>query len=277
VLLDPHAPLEVRRQQLDVLERLADGGSSTARYVAGLFHLAGDEHLAPLVGRDVVRAEALLSRAAVAGRLEAMAEMAQVEILGGEADKSAVWAQLSGHYARTAKHLLPPSVGDYASRSLGVSLGYMKSYNRAALAIEYAGGMVEKYDESIRRGIARWPAVDHAVCGTGETGVLTMDPVQIEELRRVRERNFEEKKRRQRSPHVVTGFPKEFMIALVQVDSGGVVRDRLTVHAYGPAEWHPRLLSLADGLRFNAIDTPGAMRWGLVPLSLEDIPLTDRN
>jgi hypothetical protein len=277
VLLDPEAPRENRLQQLAVLERAADGGSSTARYIAGLFYLAGDRHFIPIVAQDPTRAEALLSRAAIDGRIEAMAAMAEAEIAGGESDKAAVWAQLSGHYARTARLSLPPSVGDYASRSLGVSLGYMKSYNRAALAIEYAGGMVEKYDASIQRGIARWPAVDHAVCGAGPTEALTMDPAQVEELHRIRAANFKEKQRRTRSHHIVTGFPKDFMIALVQVDAAGVVRDRLIVHAFGSAEWHPRLLALADELRFNAIDSPDAMRWALVPLSLEDVPLASED
>lgn len=99
VIIDPDIPLTHKRKDLASLEESVKSGDRHALYVAGTLYRLGDEHEAKVFSRDIQKAKAYLSNAAILGNYPAMAAMAEIEIKNKNYREAMLWAQVFAHYS----------------------------------------------------------------------------------------------------------------------------------------------------------------------------------
>ncbi len=152
-LLDPNAPLDERREiaaEIEVLTR--DNTDPDLLYLLGsLYHQDPDHSSSPLP-QNIDRARELLSRAALHGKVPAMAKLSTIELQAGNRFEANVWAQLFYHYAKEQAKVDPRwSEGLAASILRNALVGFPKSEVDALN--ESVGAMIAQYDAQIRQGL----------------------------------------------------------------------------------------------------------------------------
>jgi hypothetical protein len=155
-LLDPDAPIEKRREIAAEIEALTkDNESPGLLYLLGsLYHQDSDHSSSPLP-QNLDRARELLSRAALHGRLPAMAKLSTIELQAGNRFEANVWAQLYYHYAKDQAKADPHwSQGMAASILRNALSGFPKS-DMDAMS-ESVGAMITQYDAQIRLGLTKY-------------------------------------------------------------------------------------------------------------------------
>lgn len=96
--LDPQTSLERKAALVEVLRGEARRKDRLALYVLGSAYRLGDRHPAKLLPKDLDKARAYLSNASALGMVDAMAGVAEVELMRHDPTSAMVWAQLYGHY-----------------------------------------------------------------------------------------------------------------------------------------------------------------------------------
>lgn len=250
-LFDPALGMAARHQTVAQLEQAERAGSSAAAYVLGLLYLRPAEHGVAVVPRAPEKAEALLARAAVAGRLEAMAALTDVALERRKGTEAAVWAQLLFHYSGTPG--VSASLRTHAVRNISQATDFMPHGKEADAVFEYVGGMVTKYDAAIRAGLAAGPGVDHAVCGAASAAGLGVDPDFVLP-------EAEAKAARK-------GLHRGVAVLLVEVSGNGRVRSAHELATIASPATTQRLVELVALMRFSANGDPDSARYAIVPLS----------
>lgn len=263
-LFDPAASKDARGSQVVALEREAERGSSAARYVLGLLHLRGLPQVPEGMLRDVAKAESLLARAAVSGRMEALAAMTEVALAKNDDREAAAWAQLSGYYARKARGRVAPGLELYSMRNIGAVRRFLGSKNGARLSIEYMGGLIERHDASIQRGIDAGPEIDHVVCGADSPARLVPEASFYFDEHRARK--VEERKRR-RAAFADYSVGSDLMVALLEVSGDGSVRQTYSLRWLGPSKDPGPAMEAARRFRFQAFGEAGDTRWAIAPVT----------
>lgn len=264
VLLGVDASEIERGAQLAALEQATALDSSAARYVLGLLYLRGLPQGPAVVALDAAKAESLLARAAVSGRMEALALMTEVALVNGKGQEAAVWAQLSGYYARKAKGRVAPGFNLYSMRNIGLARAGMRTTGSAQLAIEYMGGMIERHDATIQRGIDAGPGIDHAVCGADASQMLIPAAGYYVDGHTAR-KDAERKRRRATVADYSIG--SDLLVALLEVGGDGAVRQAYPLRWLGPSEDAGPAIEAARSLRFQSFGEADRTRWAIVPVT----------
>lgn len=154
-LLDPSAPIDKRREiaaEIEVLTK--DDSEPGLLYLLGsLYHQDPARSSSPLP-QDIDRARELLSRAALHGKVPAMAKLSTIELQAGNRFEANVWAQLFYHYAKQQAKVDPRwSEGLAASILRNALVGFPKSEMDALN--ESVGAMIAQYDVQIMQGLGR--------------------------------------------------------------------------------------------------------------------------
>ena len=154
-LLDPNAPMEQRKSIVGELEALAkDDAEPGLLYLLGSLYRQDPAHSSSPVAQDLARARTLLSRAALHGKIPAMAKMSTIELQAGFRFEANVWAQLYYHYEQDQAKSDPRWTSGFAASILRNALdGFpeeeMESLNSSV------GAMITQYDAQIREGLSK--------------------------------------------------------------------------------------------------------------------------
>lgn len=252
--LNPDGNRLAQAQKMAELERARGAGDAHALHQMGSLYRLGRTHPARQVDRDLSRAGALLSNAALRGNIDAMAAMAEAEMSRGEALSAMVWAQAHAHFK---EKLEPDAIGDAYVASLlargfaGVGDGAGVDAEIAELvhafvathgpAIEQAHAAALAPDPSCRHVSDDWPTERLADDGSR---------VAIAQTRASREL---------RGPGLA--------IYKLVLGPDGKVRHAMVVDSLPDADVAKGLRGTVERLRFNAVDASAPERVVLVPLT----------
>lgn len=151
-LLDPQAPIEQRRAIVGELETLAsDDSDPDVLYLLGSLYRQDPAHSSSPLEQNLDRARELLARAALHGKIIAMAKLSTIELKAGNRFEANVWAQLYFHYemneAQSGLLLKEGLTAVILHRALdGFPEQEMDALNTAV------GGMIDQYDGQISKG-----------------------------------------------------------------------------------------------------------------------------
>ncbi|WP_157469144.1 hypothetical protein [Dyella thiooxydans] len=98
VILDPHQPLDLRRQTLAGLEEHAPDDDQHDLYLLGSLYQMGPKASGAPVPQDLTKATLYLGNAALRGSLLAMAKMAEIKLAEHKDREAMIWAQVFAHY-----------------------------------------------------------------------------------------------------------------------------------------------------------------------------------
>ncbi|MEO7936831.1 MAG: hypothetical protein ABIR27_11285, partial [Dokdonella sp.] len=154
-LLDPDAPMEQRKAIVAELEALAkDDSDPGLLYLLGSLYRQDPAHSSSPVAQDLNRARILLSRAALHGKIPAMAKLSTIELQAGFRFEANVWAQLYYHYAKDQAKADPRWTSGFAASILRNALdGFPEQEIKALNASVEA--MLTQYDAQIRQGLSK--------------------------------------------------------------------------------------------------------------------------
>lgn len=154
-LLDPDAPTEQRKATVGEMDALTkDDSDPNVLYLLRSLYWQDPARSSTPVAQDIDRARELLSRAALRGRVLAMAKLSTLELRAGNRFEANVWAQLYYHYAEQDSRVEKGSRGNFAASILhnalsGFSESRVEELNRRVEA------MLVQYDTQIRAGMAK--------------------------------------------------------------------------------------------------------------------------
>jgi hypothetical protein len=155
IALDPAHPTAERLREFSALMREANAGDAEAQDIAGSWYWRGRAQPGVVVEQDLTQARALLSHAAIQGRLGAMAKMAELELETGRTFEAMLWAQVYGHYQPLEAGIIHERAHeneDYTGFLL--SRIYAKfDRKRMAEADTMLNAFLAKYDAAIRAGV----------------------------------------------------------------------------------------------------------------------------
>lgn len=161
-LLDPDAPIEQRKAIVGELEALTkDDSNPGLLYLLGSLYRQDPAHSTLPVAQDLDRARVLLSRAALHGKIPAMAKLSTIELQAGFGMEANVWAQLYYHYAKDQAKTDPRWPSGFAASILRNAIERFPQQDMEALNAS-VGAMVTKYDAQIRTGIRELSEADSA-------------------------------------------------------------------------------------------------------------------
>lgn len=229
------------------VKKAAQDGNGWAQFVVGSLYMWGPEHPANLLPRDLGKAQTYLSNAAVHGWLEAMAAMAEINLMTGDAKAALVWA-LTDYYFSGAEHYTRK--GYLADLIHRCDKQLSKADRNTALAD--ANAFIARYQAGIR--VAHAEALSHSVSAS------------------CRLRELSPHKRR--LPDTTIGsimwsgdLPSSGnAMNLVGVDAQGQVRRVIAINSF--PSWRIAWITreLAFDTRFNAApDCSKKLRWGALP------------
>jgi hypothetical protein len=260
LLLDPGTTSEVRTVQLERLEHSAKAGSALANFVLGSLLRLGPEHPSAATPADPVRAQTLLARAAVGGRFEAMPALGEIERARGDVMKAHLWAALGRRFQYRHGYTMSPihyhHVGDLERRLGRQASGLIQGKGKQGqLALEYQGGFITKYGDSIDAGARHWPALGIDACAGADPGKwpLVWDKSAVPD-------------RRNAPPGRRTKRWMNAVFYLEVAPDGRVTRQHL-IDGWPTAALASRLQPTLRFIRFNAIDAGGPVRAAIMPVS----------
>jgi hypothetical protein len=153
-LLDAAAPMEERRKLAAELEALAqDDAEPDMLYLLGSLYRQDPAHSSSPFAQDLDRARGLLSRAALHGKIPAMAKLSTIELQAGNKFDANVWAQLYFHYAKDQAQADPRWSSGFAASILHNALDGFPAADIDAVSAS-VGAMIGQYDKQIREGLA---------------------------------------------------------------------------------------------------------------------------
>ena len=154
-LLDPEAPIEQRRAIVGELEAIAkDDTQPGILYLLGSLYRQDPAHSNSRVEQDLNRARELLSRAALRGKIPAMAKLSTIELQSGNRFEANVWAQLYYHYAKDLATVDPRWTDGFAASILRHAQDGFPKEDIEALS-STVGSMITQYDAQIRLGLKK--------------------------------------------------------------------------------------------------------------------------
>jgi hypothetical protein len=154
-LLDPDAPIEKRREIAAEIEALTtDDAEPLLLYLMGSLYHQDPDHSGSPLPQNLDRARELLSRAALHGRLPAMAKLSTIELQAGNRFEANVWAQLYYHYAKDQAKADPRWSEGFAASILRNALDGFPKSDMDSLSAS-VGAMITQYDEQIRQGLSK--------------------------------------------------------------------------------------------------------------------------
>ena len=152
-LLDPETPIKQRRAIVGELEVIARNDSEPGvLYLLGSLYRQDPAHSNSPVEQDLNRARELLSRAALRGKIPAMAKLSTIELQSGNRLEANVWAQLYYHYAKDLATADPRWTGGFAASILRNAQDGFPSKEIETLNSS-VGAMITQYDAQIRLGL----------------------------------------------------------------------------------------------------------------------------
>lgn len=153
-LLDPGVPIEQRRAIVRELEAIAkDDSKPDVLYLLGSLYRQDPAHSSSPLEQDLNRARELLSRAALNGRILAMAKLSTLELQADNRFEANVWAQLYYHYAKDLAKTEPHGDGFAAFILRNAQDGFPnKDIERLGSTV---GSMINQYDAQIRLGLKK--------------------------------------------------------------------------------------------------------------------------
>lgn len=262
VLLDPATTSDTRTVELARLEQSAAAGSALANYVLGTLLRLGPEHPAAATTIDPDRSETLLARAAVGGRFEAMPALGEIELARQDIMKAHLWAGLGRRYMYRHGYTMDPihyhHVADL-ERRLGRRSDHLVTGTgkEGQLALEYQGGFVTRYGDSIDAGARYWPALGTDACAGAdpETWPVVWDKTAVPDRRKVGRTGGSRTKRQMNAV---------FYLEVAQ--DGSIVRSHLIDGWPTPAQ-AATLQPTLRFIRFNPIAPDGPIRAAIMPVS----------
>ena len=154
-LLDPDAPIEQRKAIVGELEALAEDDSDPGLlYLLGSLYRQDPAHSSSPVAQDLDRARVLLSRAALHGKIPAMAKLSTIELQAGFRFEANVWAQLYYHYAKDQAKADPRWSSGFAASILRNALDGFPEQEIKPLNAS-VDAMLTQYDAQIRQGLSK--------------------------------------------------------------------------------------------------------------------------
>lgn len=154
-LLEPEVDIGTRRTILAALETaVADDPDPVRLYALGSLYRRGDAAPEPAFGKDLDKAREYLSRAALAGHLQAMAKMSVLEIEAKNRFEANVWAQLYFHYLKDRSPNDREYSDSFAASIIAAAKNGLPDSELPALN-DSVGLMVRQYDAKIRAGRER--------------------------------------------------------------------------------------------------------------------------
>lgn len=153
-LLDADSPMAERKKLVAELEALAvDDSRPGLLYLLGSLYRQDPAKSTSPLAQDLDRARELLSRAALHGKIPAMAKLSTIELQAGNRFEANVWAQLYFHYAKDQALADPHWTTGFAASILHNALDGFPAADIDAVS-ESVGAMIDKNDAQIRRGLA---------------------------------------------------------------------------------------------------------------------------
>ncbi|GAA0889945.1 hypothetical protein [Rhodanobacter soli] len=244
-VLDPARPTAERLREFSALMQEANAGDAIAQDIAGSWYWRGHAQPGVVVEQDLTQARALLSHAAIQGRLGAMAKMAELELEAGRTFEAMLWAQVYGHYQpleTKRAHEKAREDEDYTGFLL--SRIYAKfDRKRVAEVGTVLNAFLAKYDATIRAG------VEHS-SDVAEHGNLHELKAKDHQLHSV--------------PLTEPGVAEFFIV----YGPDGQPVQVLPIVAYPDSSHHlaAKLVAIAQRIRVNSIKAPD-LRYAVIPVT----------
>jgi len=153
-LLNPQTPQADRERLFAEEEKLAQSGDGGAQYIVGSLYRIG-QPTSPLP-RDLDKAHIYLSNAAIHGKVEAMAQTAEVELAAHNYQEAMNWAQIYGHYALLLPEDHRPSEGYLAGLLARINEHFDSS--KLPEVVRDLNVFIANYDAQIQAAQKEWQA-----------------------------------------------------------------------------------------------------------------------